>query len=65
MFQGLKDPMQSFHNVEVGAREEVLANGGNISHHHGIGKVRKQWYVSTNSSVGAGMIRAVKDKVRA
>eukprot|EP00038_Savillea_parva_P014514 m.11169 g.11169 ORF g.11169 m.11169 type:complete len:635 (-) comp2826_c0_seq1:26-1930(-) len=60
---GLKDPMQSFHNVEVGAREEVLANGGNISHHHGIGKVRKQWYVQTNSPVGASMVRAVKEKV--
>jgi hypothetical protein len=62
--QGLADPMQSFHNVEVGAREEVLANGGNISHHHGIGKVRKQWYVSTNSPLGADMVRAVKEKVR-
>eukprot|EP00037_Helgoeca_nana_P000215 m.20724 g.20724 ORF g.20724 m.20724 type:complete len:644 (-) comp10276_c0_seq1:201-2132(-) len=60
---GLADPMQSFHNVEVGAREEVLANGGNISHHHGIGKVRKQWYVSTNSPLGADMVRAVKEKV--
>mmetsp|Transcript_21955 Transcript_21955/g.57325 ORF Transcript_21955/g.57325 Transcript_21955/m.57325 type:complete len:629 (-) Transcript_21955:93-1979(-) len=60
---GLKDPMQAFHNVEVGAREEVIANGGNVSHHHGVGKVRKQWYVPTNSPVGADMVRAVKDKL--
>jgi alkyldihydroxyacetonephosphate synthase len=28
------------HEIEMEAREEVLAAGGSISHHHGVGKLR-------------------------
>ena len=27
--------MATFHHVEVAARDEVIANGGSVSHHHG------------------------------
>jgi len=33
--QGLKSATDAFHHVEKAARDEVIANGGSISHHHG------------------------------
>jgi hypothetical protein len=30
----------AYHEIEMEAREEVLAAGGSISHHHGVGKLR-------------------------
>lgn len=49
--------------VEVAARDECIANGGSISHHHGVGKVRKQWVEQTLSSGGVEMLRAVKQRI--
>jgi alkyldihydroxyacetonephosphate synthase len=35
-YRGLhQDPVHVFHQIENAAREEILANGGSISHHHG------------------------------
>ncbi len=42
------------------AREEILANGGSVSHHHGIGKIRKRYLERTVSQPGLGALRAVK-----
>ncbi|XP_061860865.1 alkyldihydroxyacetonephosphate synthase, peroxisomal isoform X3 [Colius striatus] len=45
------------------AREEILANGGSLSHHHGVGKLRKRWMKESISDVGLGMLRSVKEYV--
>lgn len=34
------DPIREYHEIEAEARQEVLAAGGSISHHHGVGKLR-------------------------
>jgi len=57
------DPVHVHGNIERAARDEILACGGSISHHHGVGKLRKQWLEKTASTVGLGMIRAVKQYV--
>ena len=36
--RGLKDPLALYDDIETAAREEILDNGGSLSHHHG-GKV--------------------------
>lgn len=38
--RGLEDPLGAYHQIETVARHEVLASGGSISHHHGVGKLR-------------------------
>ena len=63
VYEGLDDPLGAFHAVEIAARDEVIANGGSISHHHGVGKVRKRWLEQTVTEVGVDMIRAVKERV--
>ena len=37
---GVPNAVGVYHEIEMEAREEVLAAGGSISHHHGVGKLR-------------------------
>ncbi|KAG7227608.1 hypothetical protein INR49_005423 [Caranx melampygus] len=62
-YRGLSDPVHVYEQVEHAAREEILANGGSLSHHHGVGKLRKEWMRETVSNVGIGMLKSVKDFV--
>lgn len=60
IFRGVDDPLQKFADIEADARDEILACGGSISHHHGVGKLRKHWLRQTVSPVGVEILRAVK-----
>lgn len=62
-YSGVADPVHTYEEIEAAAREEILACGGSISHHHGVGKIRKRWLERTISSTGMRMLRAVKDSV--
>ncbi|XP_065190738.1 alkyldihydroxyacetonephosphate synthase, peroxisomal-like [Sycon ciliatum] len=61
--KGLADPVAAADTLEVAARNEILASGGSVSHHHGIGKLRKKWVTETLSSEGVAAIRALKDHI--
>nr|XP_019594889.1 PREDICTED: alkyldihydroxyacetonephosphate synthase, peroxisomal [Rhinolophus sinicus] len=62
-YRGISDPLTVFEQTEASAREEILANGGSLSHHHGVGKLRKQWLKESISDVGFGMLKSVKEYV--
>ena len=34
-YHGIDDPVRVYSEIEDSAREEIMANGGSISHHHG------------------------------
>jgi alkyldihydroxyacetonephosphate synthase len=38
--RGVADPVGVYHEIESEARREIIAAGGSISHHHGVGKLR-------------------------
>lgn len=38
--KGVADAVGAYHEIESIARSEVIAAGGSISHHHGVGKIR-------------------------
>jgi alkyldihydroxyacetonephosphate synthase len=40
-YKGVEDPTRVYHELENAAREEILAHGGSLSHHHGVGKIRQ------------------------
>lgn len=54
------DPVHVHQLIETRARDEIVACGGSISHHHGVGKLRKKWYPSTVSDVGVDLYLATK-----
>lgn len=62
-YRGINDPVQCYLQIEEEARDEILANGGSLSHHHGVGKLRKKWVTQTLSETGVDMLRAVKRQV--
>ncbi|XP_076437357.1 alkyldihydroxyacetonephosphate synthase, peroxisomal-like [Babylonia areolata] len=59
-YRGISNPVQVYEDIENCAREEILANGGSISHHHGVGKIRKQWLKKTVGDIGLGTMKAMK-----
>ncbi|CAO1427615.1 unnamed protein product [Diamesa serratosioi] len=54
------DPVSTYEEIENKARDEILASGGSISHHHGIGKVRARWYKQSVSAVGVNLYKSAK-----
>jgi alkyldihydroxyacetonephosphate synthase len=62
-YTGVSNPIESFDAIEGAAREEILASGGSLSHHHGVGKLRKRWMNNALGSVGVDMLKAVKTNV--
>jgi len=59
-FQGLQDPVHVFSEVEHSARDEILKCGGSISHHHGIGKHRKEFMKEAVGYIGIDILQGVK-----
>ena len=41
--KGLEDPDKIYHQIEHRLRQVILDNGGSLSHHHGIGKIRQDF----------------------
>jgi len=58
--KGLEAPVEKFTYVEHSAREEILDCGGSISHHHGIGKHRKDFIERAIQPLGIHTLRGIK-----
>ena len=41
--KGIDEPEEKFSQIEHILREVIIKNGGSISHHHGVGKLRKDF----------------------
>ena len=52
-----------YEDVENRSREATMANGGCISHHHGVGKLRKRFMEKTVSPVHMTMMKGLKQAV--
>jgi alkyldihydroxyacetonephosphate synthase len=62
-FKGVSDPSRVYAEMEEIAREEVLKNGGSLSHHHGIGKLREKFLPEIKSPETLSWVREVKRAV--
>ncbi|XP_076758899.1 alkyldihydroxyacetonephosphate synthase isoform X2 [Xylocopa sonorina] len=59
-YMNLPDPVETYETIEHVAREEILANGGSLSHHHGVGKLRSCFYADAVGEAGVSLYRAAK-----
>lgn len=59
-YAGIDDPVHAYEHIENCARDEILACGGSLSHHHGVGKLRSRWYSQSVGKVGVELYKAVK-----
>ena len=49
-----------YEDIEHRSREAVMQFGGSISHHHGVGKLRKRFMEKTTSPLNSTMLEGVK-----
>jgi alkyldihydroxyacetonephosphate synthase len=54
------DPLAQWQKAKTAANDAILAAGGSITHHHGIGVDHKAWYEQQIGEVGIAALRAVK-----
>ena len=59
-FEGIENPEDVFTSIEHKMRENFIQNGGSISHHHGVGKLRKDFMKDTISESSIEMVRGIK-----
>jgi alkyldihydroxyacetonephosphate synthase len=59
-FKGVADPAGTFAEIERAAREEILAAGGSLSHHHGVGKIRQRFLPEVQPPLAASLVTAAK-----
>lgn len=58
--KGVEQPVEQYLELERAAREEILAAGGSLSHHHGIGKLRQRFMKEIYSEGSLEFAREVK-----
>jgi len=63
IFRGLQDPIAAFSEIEADARDAILEHGGSLSHHHGVGKLRKDWMPQVVTPQGVEILKGLKQKV--
>lgn len=62
-YSQVANPVEVYEHIETAARDEILLNGGSISHHHGVGKLRSKWYPQSVSEVGVNLLKATKHEL--
>merc|ERR1712008_186776 len=62
-FEGISNASEVFSELEKAAREEIISNGGSLSHHHGIGKLRAEHLKDVTTPTLSATIGAIKDAI--
>ncbi|MBE83585.1 MAG: oxidase [Gemmatimonadetes bacterium] len=59
--KGLDDPAAVYHEAETHLRQAILDNGGSLSHHHGVGKLRAGFLDQVQSDTSSEVLRETKN----
>ncbi|MBC8374572.1 MAG: FAD-binding oxidoreductase [FCB group bacterium] len=58
--KGVSNPIEVFTSMEHAMRDAIMENGGSISHHHGVGKLRKDFMKGTISPASIDWLKKIK-----
>lgn len=58
-----EDPVAHWTPAKHAANEAILAAGGTITHHHGVGTDHRDWYVREAGPLAVDALRAVKRRL--
>jgi alkyldihydroxyacetonephosphate synthase len=58
--KGIDDPTRTYLDMEEAVREEILAAGGSLSHHHGVGKLRQKFLARIQSPAALDCVARMK-----
>jgi alkyldihydroxyacetonephosphate synthase len=56
----LEDPQAQWRQAKAAASDAILAHGGSITHHHGVGSDHRDWYEREIGGLAVEALRAVK-----
>jgi len=56
----LEDPIEQWRAAKAAAGEAILATGGSITHHHGVGRDHRAWYEREVGSLSIALLGEVK-----
>jgi alkyldihydroxyacetonephosphate synthase len=59
----LEDPIAQWRSAKAAAGDAILAAGGSITHHHGVGRDHVDWYRREIGELGIGALAAVKRRL--
>jgi alkyldihydroxyacetonephosphate synthase len=54
------DPIEQWQPVKRAATEAILAHGGALSHHHGVGREHAVWLARQHGALGVEAFRSLK-----
>jgi len=57
------DVLDEWNCIKAGVNDAILAHGGTISHHHGVGRDHAPWFSREVGEGGIRLLRAVKDEL--
>ncbi len=58
-YKDARDPLQAFKEIEHEARVSIVENGGALSHHHGIGKLRAPYLAQIKSPLAIDWVNRI------
>jgi alkyldihydroxyacetonephosphate synthase len=58
-----EDALAGWRGAKAAASDTILAAGGTISHHHGVGRDHCDWYAREVGPLAVEALRAVKSRV--
>ena len=61
--KNIKNAGDLYTKIEGEVRQAILKNGGSLSHHHGVGKLRKQFIPQTLSENNIEILQSIKKQV--
>jgi alkyldihydroxyacetonephosphate synthase len=62
-YKGISNPHEVYLELENIARDEILKSGGSLSHHHGVGKLRRAYLPRIMSDAALQLKRDLKNSL--
>jgi len=59
--RALGNELTQWRTIKTAATDTIVANGGTISHHHGVGEDHLPWIAQEKGPLGIAVLRAIKD----
>ena len=56
----LSQEVEQWRTIKAAASDAIIANGGTISHHHGVGEDHVKWLLAEKGAVGVAVLKAIK-----
>ena len=61
--KGMDKPAEIYSKIEKSCRQSILDNGGSLSHHHGIGKIRQPFINQVFNGYSMEILKEIKKKI--